>query len=166
MCRWIVKINSYLTYLLECQVTLLHIWHANGSHRQPRMLMATFSIWCLGIIQQRFWWLLPYIHYDSQHLIACSLMTQDMERSGSFRAELKLFCCWFWLVIFIKRFFFFLFLPISFFSLVDLMILTTWRELIESLFGEEIETIELLSWGLKSNLKSMLCLARTTSSYS
>ena len=49
MCRWIVKINSYLTYLLECQVTLLlHIWHANGSHRQPRMLMATFSIWCLN----------------------------------------------------------------------------------------------------------------------
>ena len=111
MCRWIVKINSYLTYLLECQVTLLlHIWHANGSHRQPRMLMATFSIWCLGIIQQRFWWLLPYIHYDSQHLIACSLMTQDMERSGSFRAELKLFCCWFWLVIFIKKILLFLIL--------------------------------------------------------
>ena len=91
MCRWIVKINSYLTYLLECQVTLLlHIWHANGSHRQPRMLMATFSIWCLGIIQQRFWWLLPYIHYDSQHLIACSLMTQDMERSGSFKSRAQI----------------------------------------------------------------------------
>ena len=51
-----------LTYLLVCQVTLLHIWHANGSHRQPRMLMATFSIWCLNY--STVWWL-PHI-YDSQ----------------------------------------------------------------------------------------------------
>ena len=141
------KLLLNLPFGMPSVTLLLHIWHANGSHRQPRMLMATFSIWCLGIIQQRFWWLLPYIHYDSQHLIACSLMIwKDLDH---LRAELKLFCCWFCLVIFIKRFFFFLFLPISFFSLVDLMILTTWRELIESLFGEEIETIELLSWGPK-----------------
>ena len=48
------------------------------------------------------------VHYDSQHIIACSLMIwKDRDH---LRAELKLFCCWFCLVIFIKKILLFLIL--------------------------------------------------------
>ena len=42
------KLLLNLPFGMPSVTLLLHIWHANGSHRQPRMLMATFSIWCLN----------------------------------------------------------------------------------------------------------------------